>query len=146
MQFSKEMAPKCGEICPISGQRKRRRILSRLWLSWFFFRSRLEAILVAISLPLCDFQSLWELRNIYHHHPESKKRKSSEENSGSIHPYGRYGNAVESRKTMSTIAILWPVKAILSFPLSLGFEIAQQFRYATWASTMRCITITNQLQ
>ena len=55
----------------------------------------------------------WELRNIYHHHnPESKKRKSSEANSDSIHPYGRYGNAVKNRKTISTIAILWPVKAI----------------------------------
>ena len=54
----------------------------------------------------------WELRNIYHHHPESKKRKSSEENSGFIHPYGRYGNAVKTRKTISTIAILWPVEAI----------------------------------
>ena len=53
-----------------------------------------------------------ELRNIYHHHPESKKRKSSEAKSGSIHPYGRYGNAVKTRKTISTIAILWPVKAI----------------------------------
>ena len=39
VQFSKEMAPKCGETCPISGQRKKHRILSRLWLSWFF-RSR----------------------------------------------------------------------------------------------------------
>ena len=29
-----------------------------------------------------------------------------------IHPYGRYGNAVKTRKTISTIAILWPVKAI----------------------------------
>ena len=54
----------------------------------------------------------WELRNIYHHHPESKKRKSSEANSGSIHPYGRYENAVKTRKTISTIAILWPVKVI----------------------------------
>ena len=54
----------------------------------------------------------WELRNIYHHHPESKKRKSSEADSGSIHPYGRYGHAVKTRKTISTIAILWPVKAI----------------------------------
>ena len=45
--------------------------------------------------------------------PESKKRKSSEANSGSIHPYGRYENAVKIRKTISTIAILWPVKAIL---------------------------------
>ena len=54
----------------------------------------------------------WELRNIYHHHPESKKRKSSEAKSGSIHPYGRYGNAVKTRKTISTIAILWPVQAI----------------------------------
>ena len=36
MQFSKESAPKSGENCPISGRRKRRSILSRLWLSWFF--------------------------------------------------------------------------------------------------------------
>ena len=48
-----------------------------------------------------------ELKYIYHHHPESKKRNSSEGSSDSVHPYGRYG------KTMSTIAILWPVKAIL---------------------------------
>ena len=46
------------------------------------------------------------------HHPDSKKRKSSEENSGSIHPYGRYGNAGKTSKTISTIAILWPVKDI----------------------------------
>ena len=39
-----------------------------------------------------------ELKNIYHHHPESKKRKSSEANSGSIHPYGRYENAVKTRE------------------------------------------------
>ena len=56
--------------------------------------------------------SVWELRNIYHHHPESKKRKSSEADSGSIHPHGRYGNAGKTRKAISTIAILWPVKAI----------------------------------
>ena len=56
--------------------------------------------------------SSWELRNIFHHHPESKKRKSSEENSGFIHPYGRYGNVAKTRTTISTIAILWPVKAI----------------------------------
>ena len=54
----------------------------------------------------------WELKNIYHHHPDSKKRKSSEESSGFIHPYGRYGNAAKTRKTISTIAILWLVKAI----------------------------------
>ena len=48
----------------------------------------------------------------YHHHPESKKRKSSEANSGSIHPYGRYENAANTRKTISTIAIPWPVKAV----------------------------------
>ena len=58
------------------------------------------------------FPCIWELRNIYHHHPESKKRKSSEANSGSIHPHGRYENAVKTRKTISTIAILLPVKAI----------------------------------
>ena len=54
----------------------------------------------------------WEVRNIYHHHPESKNQKSSEANSGSLHPYGRYGNAVKPRKTISTITILWPIKAI----------------------------------
>ena len=53
-----------------------------------------------------------ELRDIYHHHPESKKRKSSERISGAIDPYGRYGNAWKTSKTVSTIAILWPVKAI----------------------------------
>ena len=69
---------------------------------------------LALPLSLLRFLCLlyWELRNIYHHHPESKKRKSSEANSGSIHPYGRYGNAVKTRTTISTIAILWPVKAI----------------------------------
>ena len=50
--------------------------------------------------------------NIDHHHPESKKRTSSEGNSCSIHPCGRYGNAGKTSKTISTIAILWPVKAI----------------------------------
>ena len=43
----------------------------------------------------------WELRNIYHHHhlhPESKIRNSSEANSGFIHAYGRYGNAVKTSK------------------------------------------------
>ena len=51
----------------------------------------------------CDFcweLHCWELRHIYHHHPESKKEKSSEANSGSIHPYGRYGNAVKTRKAI----------------------------------------------
>ena len=42
--------------------------------------------------------------------PESKKRKSSEENSGSIHLYGRHGQ--KSGKSISTTAILWPVQAI----------------------------------
>ena len=63
----------------------------------------------------CFLGDFWELRNIYHHHhhhPGSKKRKSSEANSGSIHPYGRYGTSVKTRKAISTIAILWPVKAI----------------------------------
>ena len=53
------------------------------------------------------------MKKIYHHHPESKKRESSEASSDSIQPYGRYRNAVKTRKTISTIAILWPVKAIL---------------------------------
>ena len=53
------------------------------------------------------------MRNIYHHHhPESKKRKSSERIFGAIDPHGRYGNAWKTSKTISTIAILWPVKAI----------------------------------
>ena len=61
----------------------------------------------------CDLRvACWKLRNICHHHPENKKRKSSEANSGSIHPSGRYENAVKTRKTISTIAILRPVKAI----------------------------------
>ena len=59
----------------------------------------------------CHGKFCWKSGN-YHHHPESKKRKSSEASSGSIHPYGRYGNAVKTRKTISTIAIFWPVKAI----------------------------------
>ena len=50
--------------------------------------------------------------NIYHHHPESKTRKSSEGNTGSIHPYGRYGNAGKTVKSRSTTTVLWPVKAI----------------------------------
>ena len=29
-----------------------------------------------------------------------------------MHPYGRYGNAAKTRITISTIAILWLVKAI----------------------------------
>ena len=54
-----------------------------------------------------------ELKSIYHHHhPERKKRKSSEGNCGSIRPYARYGNAGKTSKSISTIAILWPVKAI----------------------------------
>ena len=43
---SKEIAPQCGENC--SGGRKKRRILSRLWLSWFF-QSRMEDFLVDSS-------------------------------------------------------------------------------------------------
>ena len=35
--FSKKIAPKCGENRLISGQRKTRKILSCLWLSWLFF-------------------------------------------------------------------------------------------------------------
>ena len=46
VQFSKEVAPKCGESRVISRRRKKRRILSRLWLSWFF-RSRLRGSCVA---------------------------------------------------------------------------------------------------
>ena len=44
--------------------------------------------------------------------PRAQEKKSSEAKSGSIHPYGRYGNAVKTRKTISTIAILWSVKTI----------------------------------
>ena len=54
-----------------------------------------------------------ELRTIYHYHPERKERESSEGNSGSNHLYGRYRHAGKTTsKTISTIAILWPVKAI----------------------------------
>ena len=60
----------------------------------------------------CWKERRWELRNIYHHHPESEQWKSWEANSGSIHPYGRYGNAVKARKSICTIVILWLVKAI----------------------------------
>ena len=35
MQFTKEIAPKWGENCPIPARRKKRRLLSCLWLSWF---------------------------------------------------------------------------------------------------------------
>ena len=30
------ITPKCGETCPIPGQRKLRNIMSHLWLSWCF--------------------------------------------------------------------------------------------------------------
>ena len=58
------------------------------------------------------FADARELKNIYHHHPEGKKINSSEGNSRSIQPYGRYGNAGKASKTISTKAILWPVKAV----------------------------------
>ena len=61
---------------------------------------------------LCVTQTFRELRNIYHHHPESQKRESSERNSGSIHLYGRHGDSGKPSKIISTIAILWPVRAI----------------------------------
>ena len=67
----------------------------------------------------------WELRNIYHH-PESKKRKSSEANSGFIQPYGRSENAVKTRKAISTIAILWPVKAIFEKRAATAQNTAKQ--------------------
>ena len=50
------------------------------------------------AAPRIPRNSPRELRNIYHHHPESKKRISSEEKSGFIQPYGRYGNAVKLGK------------------------------------------------
>ena len=66
----------------------------------------------SVGLGLRNFCSCRELKTIYHYHPDSKKRKSLEGNSGSIHPYGRYENAGKTSKTISTIAILWPVEAI----------------------------------
>ena len=45
--------------------------------------------------------------------PREQNKKFFRGNSDSIHPYGRYGNAAKTSKTISTIAILWPVKAIL---------------------------------
>ena len=44
--------------------------------------------------------------------PREQDKISSVANSGSIHPYGRYGHAVKTSETMSTITILWSVKAI----------------------------------
>ena len=44
--------------------------------------------------------------------PREQEKKSREGNFGAIQPYDRYGSAVASSKTISTIAILWPVKAI----------------------------------
>ena len=44
--------------------------------------------------------------------PREQEKTISEANSGSIHPSGRSGYAVKTRKTISTIAIPWPVKAI----------------------------------
>ena len=67
---------------------------------------------VSKEVWICTTPCFRELKNVYHHQPESKKRKSLEGNSGSIQPYGGYGNARKTSKTISTIAILWPVKAI----------------------------------
>ena len=65
------------------------------------------------ATPLAESTPSRELKITYHHHhPESKNRKSSKGNSGSIQAYGRYGNAGKTSKGISTIAILWPVKAI----------------------------------
>ena len=50
--FSKKSPPKCGENCPISGRRKKRRILSRLWLSWLFWSRGVFSIFSA--LKPCD--------------------------------------------------------------------------------------------
>ena len=44
--------------------------------------------------------------------PREQEKRQTLAETGSIHPYGRYGHAVKTRKTISTIPILWPVKAI----------------------------------
>ena len=49
--------PKCGGNCPISGQRKEHRILSRLWLSWFFrFRSSRHVRCASLQFQLFVLQ------------------------------------------------------------------------------------------
>ena len=57
-----------------------------------------------------------ELRKIYHHHPENKKEKSSDsvqsESLAPSTPTVERGNAGKLSKTISTMAMLWPVKAI----------------------------------
>ena len=44
--------------------------------------------------------------------PRKQEKTTLEGNPGSIQPCVRYGNAGETGKTISTTAILWPVKAI----------------------------------
>ena len=76
-------------------------------------RKSAETILRFSCCPFFLRSKSWEVKRIYHHHhPESKKRESPEWNSGSILPYGRYGMLENQAKTISTIAILWPVKGI----------------------------------
>ena len=78
-------------------------------------RTSCDVIIFGMFLPNFSQKRLHHVMDAscrYHHHPESKKRKSSEANSGSIHPYSRYGILKKTRKTMPTIAVFWPVKAI----------------------------------
>ena len=105
-----------------------------------------KQLFVIATLRLdCYFFGNWELRNSYHHHPESRKRKSSEANSGSIHPCGRYENAVKTRKAISAIAILWPVKAIFekrAATVEVDTFISPGEKLATpklWLPIARCV-------
>ena len=91
----------------------------------------------------------WELRNVYHHHPESKTTKSPEANSGSIHPYGRHGNAVKTRKTISTIGILWPVKAIFekrAATVEVNTSISPAKGQVYFRISLQMITLISKLQ
>ena len=90
-----------------------------------------------------------ELRNIY----QSKKRKSSEANSGSIHPYSRYGSAVKIRKTFSIIAILWPTvevdivheQFLKNIPLVLGVTESFWLQHHSQVGCL-CSNFTTNLQ
>ena len=86
--------------------------LLKKYQQWFAICKIESRVQIAIAPNFAIWRTHRVLKDIYHHHPESKKGKSSEGSSGSIHPYGRYGNAEKKSKSISTIAILWPVKAI----------------------------------
>ena len=53
-----------------------------------------------------------ELKNIYHYHPDSKKKYLWREALAPSTPTVDMKMLEETSKTISTIAILWPVEAI----------------------------------